>query len=76
VNNIYAMIQTYKNFAYRFSRRTAFLGRRSMPSHLMMLDLILRRHGHDPYYELPQLKDARSRGVVQKILALLSNVDV
>lgn len=75
VSNIYAMIQTYKNFAYRFSQRTAFLERRSMPSHLMVLDLILRRHGHEPYYELPQLKDVRSRHVVRKILDLLEHAD-
>lgn len=58
-------VQTYTQMAHYFYRSAAHTMRRtSMPSTYMLLDLIMREHGHEPYYFIPQLQDENLRNAV------------
>lgn len=45
--------------------------RHSMPSLYMIMDILLRRHGHVPYYQIPSLKDKQlEEQVIRMVNAL------
>lgn len=73
VGNVRDIISAYERMVYRFSQRKVFTERHSMPSHFMVLDILLRKYGHTPYYVLPKLKDVKSREKVQNILSYLND---
>ncbi len=62
------IVQTYKNLQFVFMKVRDEQNRHNMPSHFMVLDILLRMYGHIPFYELPYLKDYNSRHQAMKIL--------
>ncbi len=52
-----ACIQDFKNIMYQFNHFKALWKRHSMPSMYMIMDILLRKNGHQPYYTIPYLKD-------------------
>lgn len=69
------ILRTFKVFCYYFNemRRKGETSRHNMPSHYMMLNLLLREFGHEPYYDIPALKDTVLRNNVRKIFDLLKD---
>lgn len=57
----------------RFRRLKSIKGtvRKNMPSMYVLLDILLRRNGHTPFYMLPYLKDARLQTKVHELFAEL-----
>lgn len=55
----------YGALEHYFHQNKDLFGRKSMPSVYMLMDLILRRNGHEPFYVVQQLKDTQLR---QKVL--------
>lgn len=58
-NNDYRALETY------FNENKEYFGRKSMPSVYMLLDIILRKNGHEPKYFIPQVKDKKLNKRVQ-----------
>lgn len=58
----------------RFQRLKYVTGtvRKNMPSMYVLLDLLLKRHGHTPYYKFPYLKDDLLQ---QKVMELFEELD-
>jgi len=74
VDNVNEIFQAYQNLQYQFLqlKRKHETSRSNMPSHFMLLDILLRKHGHSPYYEIPYLKDKESREKVIQIFKMLN----
>ena len=67
-NEVYEnCIKDFKIIMNYFLTIRSTYGRHSMPSNYMLLDLILRRNGHDPYYVIPYLKNDECRDKVMSI---------
>lgn len=64
-----AMFSMYKAICYQFRQMKIknSVSRKNMPSHYMLLDLMLRQYGHTPYYNIPELKDKDLRNSVLTI---------
>lgn len=50
-----SILESYMKLQYEFEHHKS--GRHNMPSHFMILDILLKEHGHSPYYYIPHLKD-------------------
>lgn len=70
IQNLHSIIQAYRNLQYQFLQLKT---RHNMPSHYMVLDILLRRYNNQSYYNIPYLKDDSSRDKVIEILQLLND---
>lgn len=69
-------IEEFRQLKQRFMSRRGEYSRHSMPSMYMLLDLILHRVGHYPYYRIPYLQNEECRKRVLEIYSDLNiNVD-
>ncbi len=62
-NQTNEIFNSYMKLQYEFAQarnQGRLNNRHNMPSHFMILDILLRKHGHVPYYEIPHLKDHAS----------------
>ncbi|NBU81990.1 MAG: hypothetical protein EBS55_10125, partial [Flavobacteriaceae bacterium] len=67
------VLQQFKDIQYQFFQDLNH--RPNMPSHFMILDLLLKQNGHEPYYKIPSLKNEKARREAINILSYLqSNV--
>jgi hypothetical protein len=75
VKNINEMFAMYSAVCFQFKhlKGQGATNRRNMPSHYMLLDLLLKEYGNEPYYEIPYLKDEELRNSVLKIFNVLRN---
>lgn len=46
-------MDTYRALEHFFKQRRDQFRRKSMPSVYMLLDIVLRQNGHEPYYFIP-----------------------
>lgn len=70
LNEIY---QKYRELVYFFNNSKQNLNRRNMPCNYMLLDILLRELGHEPYYKLPYLKNQELQMKVVDIFKQLRN---
>lgn len=64
-------VTAYNALMIAFERKKAEWKRHSMPSNYVMLDVLLRHFGHEPYYVIPNLKDADLQDKVEWMISEL-----
>jgi len=64
-------IEDFKKLMFHFMKCRSQWQRHSMPSMYMLLDMLLRVHGHEPHYKFPHLKNMRLR---QQVLDIYSSL--
>lgn len=70
----YKCIEDFKTIQHYFLKDRAGWDRHSMPSNYMILKFILERNGHEPYYEIPALKNDKCRFQVYDIYFYLEKL--
>lgn len=68
-------ITDFKWLMQHFMKNRSQWGRHSMPSNYVLLEILLRKNGHTPYYNLPTLKDSVLRAKVYEIYDQLKHVN-
>lgn len=53
-------------------KKMSSTGRKNMPSMYVLLDLLLKRNGHQPFYTIPYLKDENLQSNVMSIFDILN----
>jgi hypothetical protein len=67
-NNVYEQcVEEFKIIMQKFLGTREEYRRHSMPSNYMLLDILLKQNGHDPYYTFPYLKNDKCRDRVLEI---------
>lgn len=61
-----SMCNYFRRWYYNFNRLERF-GKHNTPSIYMLMEIILREFGHEPYYYIPSLKSDKLRARVLKI---------
>jgi hypothetical protein len=60
-------VRQFKVLMFYFFKSRSRFGRYSMPSMYMVMEFLLKRNGHEPYYTIPHLKDDELRARVVSI---------
>ena len=63
--------QLYKDFCFFYMKRKKAFNRKNMPSNYMLLDLLLKELDHQPYYNIPYLKNEELKQEILDIFQLL-----
>ena len=73
-NDVYEKcVQDFKVLMQKFLGTRTDYQRHSMPCNYMLLDILLRKNGHEPYYRLPYLKNEKCRQRVMEIYSDLKS---
>jgi hypothetical protein len=66
-------VADFQKLMFHFINGRSEWNRHSMPSMYMILDILLRKNGHTPYYNIPCLKDDQLRERVYRIYNQLAD---
>lgn len=60
---------------FRQMKKMSSTCRKNMPSMYVLLDILLRRHGHTPFYVIPKLKDEQLQANVMMVFAVMDSTE-
>lgn len=68
-------VTDFKWLSFKFQRMKRYgdTTRKNMPSMYVLMDLLLRKNGHVPYYDIPRLKDKHLQTQVMKMYTALTH---